>query len=380
MKDYSLLNLITLANTFGAGSSNGFKVFEKINSSGLLNAEIKNIATKIEFSDTVKSKLISAKYDRAEKIIETCKEHKINILKITDSIYPDSLKNISIPPLVLYYKGIFPDFNTLPSITIVGPRKCTDYGKKAAFSLGYRLSRAGMIVVSGGAKGCDAAAHKGVLSAEGITALLLGCGILCNYLPENKPLREEVAKSGCLISEYPPLARPSRISFPIRNRIMSGLTLGTVVVEGREGSGAIITAKAAAEEGRDVFVIPGNPSVNEYKGSNNLLREGAKPLLDCSDIFGEYLPSYPEYLDIERAYSKKDGIKTKKEIKKYEKNLKETLSNEAKIVYNYLDKQIFSIDDLSATNLSSDLILSALTELELENLIEPVVGGQYKIK
>ena len=256
----------------------------------------------------------------------------------------------------------------------------SEFGKKAAFSLGFRLSRAGMIVVSGGAIGTDTAAHKGVLSADGITVLVLACGTECNYLKENDKLREDIKKGGCIVSEYTPFTRPSKYRFPVRNRIMSGLTLGTVVVEAGVKSGGLITAKTAAEEGRDVFVIPGNPSLDTYKGSNNLFREGAKPLIDTSDIFNEYLPAYAEFLDIEKAYSKKDAIKRKKEIKQCEKNLKETLSNEAKIVYNYLDKQIFSIDDLSATTLSPDLILSALTELELEGLIEPVAGGQYKIK
>ncbi|MCQ2454849.1 MAG: DNA-processing protein DprA [Clostridia bacterium] len=380
MKELSTPNLITIQHIFGAGSLRAFKIYENIKSQNLLNNDIKTMLEKISFSEEVKIKLLAADYKIAENTIDLCKKHNVNILTIADKYYPEILKNIDVPPLVLYYKGELPNFDILPSITIVGPRKVSDYGKKVAFSLGYRLSKAGMIVVSGGALGCDTAAHEGALSTNGKTVMVLGCGIDAEYLMENKKLRDDTEKNGCIISEYPPLVKPTRHSFPIRNRIMSGLTLGTVIVEAPEKSGALITARCAMEQGRDVFVIPGSPSLKQYKGSNKLLRDGAKLLIDSSDIFGEYIPRFAEYLDLERAFSKEDEINHKKNIKKSSNNLQETLSNEAKIVYNYLDRQIFSIDDISECGLSSDEILSSLTELELENLIEPIIGGKYKLK
>lgn len=379
MKDYTLLNLITIQDVFGAGSVRAYKIVKNLIENNLLNEELSSIFDEFEFSQGIKAKLLTAQYEKAESIIKLCAEHNVKIIGINDTEYPNVLKNINDPPIILYCKGNLPNFDMLPSITIVGPRHPSEYGKKAAFSLGYRLSRAGMIVVSGGAIGSDAAAHKGVFAADGKTVVVLGCGIDADYLPENKPLRDETLKNGCLISEYPPLTNATRLSFPIRNRIMSGLTLGTIVIEAPKKSGALITAKCAAEQGRDVFVIPGNPSQEEYKGSNDLLRDGAKPLIDASDIFNEYLPSFAEYLDIQKAFSKSEIKANDKKLIKKAKNIKEILSNEAKMVYNYLDKQIFTIDDLSGIDLSSDLILSALTELELENLIKSIPGGKYKI-
>ncbi len=380
MNDYSLLNHILIQSVFGAGSNRAFIVLQKILSANMIDRHIDEILKSIKFSEEAKTKLTVNDYKIAESIVNKCKKHNVKIMKFIDDDYPTSLINISVPPIVLYYKGNFPDFDTLPSITIVGPRKSSEFGLKSAFSLGYRLSKAGMIVVSGGALGSDTAAHKGVYAADGTTVVVLGCGIDCDYLPENKDIRNSALKNGCVVSEYPPLTRPSRRSFPIRNRIMSGLTLGTIIVEAGEKSGALITARTAADEGRDVFVVPGNPSLKEYKGSNALLRDGAKPLLDASDVFNEYLPLYAEYLDIEKAFKKPETSISDKKIEKIEKNLQETLSNEAKMVYNNLNKQIFMADDLSFLNLPSDLLLSALTELELENLITALPGGKYEKK
>lgn len=318
----------------------------------------------------------------ALKILAECEKTGIKTICYGSAKYPYCLSVIENPPLVLYVKGNMPNFDDIPTIAIVGPRKVSEFGKKAAYSLSYRLSRAGFVIVSGGALGCDTYAHAGALKADGITALVLGCGINTNYLQENEKLRLAVCKKGCLVSEYPPQFNATKYTFPVRNRIISALASATVVIEAGNKSGALITAKHANEQGRDVFVIPHSPENKEFSGSNALLRDGAKPLLDASDIFNEYILRFPDKINIERAYEKQVLIpKTKENIEKnekIEKNLSETLSKQAKIVYNCLDKQKFIPEDITGTGLNAEQILSALTELEMEFYIKALPGGQYE--
>ena len=341
--------------------------------------------------ERTKSRLFSAKelvrmesvpLTNSLEIMARCREEGIEIIPFGDVRFPVCLANINDPPLVIYVKGKMPDFDNLPAVTIVGPRKVSEFGKKAAYSLGYRLAASGFTVVSGGALGTDTYAHAGALKAGGKTVLCLGNGICSDYLKENEKLRDAVSKSGCLISEYPPEFDASRYTFPIRNRIMAALGLGTVVIEAGVKSGSLITARHANEQGRDVFVIPGSPDDKKYAGSNGLLRDGAKPLLDVSDIFNEYIPQFPDKINIDNAYSKPIiDNKTVLETKVSEKNEKisiKTLSKEAQIVYNQLDKQVFLPEEINVPEISGGQLLSALTELEMEFLIEAMPGGRYK--
>lgn len=316
------------------------------------------------------------------RVLGDCNKEGIKTVALGDKNYPYCLSVIDNPPLVLYYKGESPDFDNNPSICIVGPRNVSEFGKKAAYSLGYRLARSGMTVISGGAVGADAYAHAGALKAEGKTVVVMGSGIAIDYPIENKSLRENVIRRGCVISEYPPYVNATKYTFPIRNRILSALSLGTVIIEAGQRSGALITARHALEQGRDVFVIPGSPDKPEYSGSNQLLRDGAKPLLDASDIFNEYIVRFPDKINIERAYSSRiitdKKAHTSKKIEKNQKNLNQTLSKEAKIVYNQLDKQKFFPEEIRNTGLSSGELLSALTELEMEFLIRACPGGMFE--
>ena len=299
----------------------------------------------------------------------------INVVTICDVNYPERLRNIADFPIVLFTKGEFLNIDELPLISIVGPRKVSDFGKKAAFSLAKRLSKAGMIVVSGAALGADTYAHHGALAANGKTFAVLGCGICFDYLSENRALRQKISENGCLISEHPPFAPATKYGFPIRNRIISALSVGTVVIEASLKSGSLITARLANEQGRDVFVIPGNPSLENYKGSNALLRDGAIPLLDSMDIFNLYSDKFSEKIDVVNAFITDVGENTKKT----QKNLQLGLSNDAKIVYNNLNKQKFTADDLLALDLSDDQLLSVLTELEIEGIIKALPGGSYEL-
>ncbi len=324
---------------------------------------------------SVAAKLDNSALIKAKEILEKCNRLGVSVVTFHSEGYPTPLKEIENPPIVLYVKGKMPDFENTPSVTIVGPRRVSDFGKKSAYSLGYRFARSGMVVVSGGAVGSDTFAHIGALKAEGITVLVMPCGFSVSYLEENRALREHIANKGCLISEYPPDMPVTSFTFPVRNRLLSGLTLGTILVEAGQRSGALITANHALNQGKDVFVIPGLPNMKQYKGSNALLRDGAKPLLDASDVFGEYIVRFPDKINIEKAY--KEAPKPEKE-KNNKKTLQITLSNSAKIVYNCLDKQKFYPDDLNSGLSPSDL-LSALTELEMEFIIRALPGGQYEI-
>lgn len=373
--------LIWLQTALGAGNIRAVRALKYFgNAENIYRASPNERKAAGIFSPKDLSRLSAAKIDTAKRIIDDCRKYGIDIVPLGDTKYPYCLSVIDNPPLVLYVKGEKLDFDNTPAICIVGTRKVSDYGKKAAYSLAYRLSKSGMTVVSGGAVGSDYYAHLGALKAGGKTALVMGCGIECGYLPKNEPLRRHVAENGCIISEHPPKAGLTKFSFPIRNRIMSALALGTVVVEAGRKSGALITANHALEQGRDVFVIPGSPTAEQYVGSNALLRDGAKPLLDVSDILTEYIPRFPDKIDIEKAYERSQKTAKKTVEKQIHKKLSnETLSKEAKIVYNHLDKHKFYPDEIGGTDLGSSEILSALTELELEGLIRALPGGRYEL-
>lgn len=373
--------LIWLQSALGAGNIRAVRALKAFGSAeNIYKASPSERKAAGVFSPKDLKRLNDIKTGTVKGIIADCRKYGIDIIPLGDKKYPYCLTVIDNPPLVLYVKGEMLDFDNTPAICIVGPRKVSDYGKKAAYSLAYRLSKSGMTVVSGGAVGSDYYAHLGALKADGKTALVMPCGIESGYLSQNVPLRKCVSENGCIISELPPKAGLTKFSFHIRNRIMSALSLGTVVVEAGKKSGALITANHALEQGRDVFVIPGSPTAEQYVGSNALLRDGAKPLLDVSDIFNEYIPRFPDKIDVKRAYEKPRKTAKKTETKEvYKKLSNETLSKEAKIVYNHLDKHKFYPDEIGGAELQPSEILSALTELELEGLIRAIPGGRYEL-
>lgn len=358
------------------GNNKLLKILEYFKSAeGVYFASDEKLKASRLFSDGELKRAMDKNLKFAEEVIKLSGENGIKIITFFDFLYPNTLRNIPNPPLVLYIKGRLPDFDTTPTITIVGPRRVSDFGEKSAYSLAHRLSRAGITVVSGGAYGGDTAAHIGAIKAGGNTVAILPCGILSSYLKENENLRQKIAQTGCLISEYPPKKPVLRSSFTVRNRLLAAISHSTVVVEAGEKSGTLITANYACEYGKELFVIPGNPTYPHYKGSNTLLRDGAKPLLSASDIFNEYLPHFAEKIDLENAFKQNKKTKTdKKEIK----NLPLSLSKEAKMVYNQLDKLKFSADDLLSLGISDDELISAITELEMEHLIKAIPGGMYE--
>ena len=230
----------------------------------------------------------------AEKILDDCRREKLQILTYQDAAYPGRLKNISDPPLVFYYKGRLPDFDGLPLIAVVGTRGASPYGLTTAKRMGYQIARCGGIVVSGMAFGIDGMAMRGALTGGGAVVGILGCGAEQIYPISNRSLFADTESYGCILSEFPPGTPPLARNFPRRNRIISGLSCGVLVVEAPEKSGALITARQAADQGRDVFVVPGNIDVPTFVGSNRLLRDGAIAVSHGWDILSEYEVLFPD--------------------------------------------------------------------------------------
>lgn len=335
-------------------------------------------------------------------IIRECERTGIKIITPDNEKYPKRLFHIPNPPAVLYVKGELPSIDEEVCITIVGPRKASAYGVEKTFEISKALTRGGCVIVSGGAKGIDAASHVGALSENGKTIAVLGCGINHNYLKINAPLREEIAKHGCLISEYPPQCEAFKRNFPLRNRLMSALSLGVLVAEAPERSGALITANHAAEQGKDLFVIPGSPDDKFYFGSNKLLRDGAKPYIEPIDILEEYVEMYPHKINLYEACDIIDNrtfedyfneysiiaenpfadilaIEKRENARYIKRTDVSTLSGDAQKIYELANEE-FSTDEM-VYQLGKDImdIQSAIMELQLSGVVEALLGGRYKI-
>lgn len=301
--------------------------------------------------------------------------------------YPGPLRQIHNPPCALYYKGTLPDFSSEPAVSIVGTRKATQTGKTAARSFAYELARNGVIVVSGGALGIDTAAHQGALQAGGKTVCVLGCGIDTDYLMANAALRGVIAENGALLSEFPPQTQASGSNFPIRNRIISGLSFGTLVVEAAAKSGSLITADYALEQGREVFAVPCGIFSPVSAGANNLIKSGAKPVSGAKEILEEY-PGWGKnkfFLDdtktnviIEECSVKSSSYLENKEQALPDKN---NFSSDAQILLSSLTDRPRPIAELTEiTQLTAARLLSAVTELELEGAIESHSGRRYSLR
>lgn len=225
-----------------------------------------------------------------ERELELIRKYGCQVITLYDAAYPPHLKQIDTPPLVLYVKGELVPEDAL-SLSFVGSRNAKDYGRKVSYRLSYQLAQRGLTVVSGFAKGIDTAAHRGALEAGGRTIAVMGNGLSLIYPATNKDLAEKITESGALISEFPMGAKPKPRNFPRRNRIISGLTLGTVVVEASNRSGALITARLAGEQGREVFAVPGEIFSELSTGTHKLINNGAKLINTVDDLLNE-LPPY----------------------------------------------------------------------------------------
>ncbi len=331
-------------------------------------------------------KLSSFSVVDAEALIEYSEKIGQQVVTPECNTYPEPLKQIHNPPCALYVKGTLPDFSSVVSISIVGTRKATVTGIATARSFAFELAKQGVVVVSGGALGIDTASHKGALQAGGKTVCVLGCGIDFNYLMGNAQLRAAIANSGAVISEYPPNTQAINSNFPIRNRIISGLTLGTLVVEAAGKSGSLITADYALEQGRDVFAVPAGIFSPVSQGVNNLIKSGAKPVSNAGEILEEYLYRFPDKINLNDTSTNvifHDNKITSDicEDKAVFKSLNAAdFSADAAVLYSKLTNVPCHIAELEhLSGIPTPRLLTAVTELELAEKISSHSGRRYSL-
>ena len=255
---------------------------------------------RLEIGDELKAKLKNKSSAEAKKIYYWCRERGVRLLAYDDPAFPERLKTIGRKPVLLYCKGREIDLNDNLLIAMVGTRRMTSYGKRTAYSISYDLARAGAVVVSGMALGVDGVCHQGALDALGDTVAILGCGIDIAYPKENLDLMIALENKGLILTEYKPGTHPSKTTFPTRNRLISGISQGTFVIEGDRRSGAMITARCAREQGRDLFALPGMVGEQNSEGTNALLCDGATPVTSAFDLLANYKILYPDRIFTER--------------------------------------------------------------------------------
>ena len=294
--------------------------------------------------------------------MEAMKRESIKIISIDSNEYPELLRQIDNPPYVLYKKGEG-DLKK-PCIAIVGSRKCSEYGYTMAYEIAKGLSKAGVMVVSGLALGIDAAAHKGALE-DGATVAVLGNGSDICYPPSNSQLQKQIELMGCTLSEYPLGTNPNPGFFPARNRIISGLCRGVLIVEAAERSGSLITANLALEQGRDVFAVPGNVWSKMSIGSNKIIQSGAKLVMNSDDILEEI----EQYLPLKAI--KSDKISTNPHLN--------GLAQDEIMVYDYLSQEPLYIDEVNnEVKIPIAVLQHIITSLELKGLSENgIMEGYY---
>ncbi len=314
---------------------------------------------------------------RASKAAQICANNSWHIVTQTDEYYPPHLKNISNSPAVLYVNGDPKCLKSLLNIAIVGARDASRYGKEVAYRLAASLTKAGATVISGGALGIDSASHEGAISAGGKTVAVMGCGLGASYLPENESLRNNVSKNGAVISEYYPLSSPARGSFPMRNRIISGMSLATVIVEAGEKSGSLGTAHHAIQQGRDVCAVPGDAISSAYIGSNILIANGAKPVFSAADVLSDYVYTYPELINLDNVERTLASTEKSAPVKQ---RMPDGMDEKHRKVYELFSDTEVSYDTLVIkSGLSAPELSVVLTELELEGVITVCPGNRYKI-
>lgn len=296
-----LKHWIWLTTRNGIGARTVMKVLEHFSSPEEAFYAQKDDYIRAGFNEKDAAALSDKDEELPRAIISECGEKGIQILTLQDAAYSDRLRNISDPPAVLYYKGYLPVFDDEPLVAVIGSRKCTIYAMRQASQMGAQIGNCGGIVVSGLAAGGDAMAMSGAISTGQPVVGVLGCGVDIVYPRSNKDLFDDVVRRGCLISEYPPGTRPTKYTFPARNRIISGLSLGVVVIEAPAKSGTLITADFALEQGRDLFAMPGPANSSFCAGSNRLIKEGAIPVESGWEVMREYQALYPDRIREVRA-------------------------------------------------------------------------------
>jgi len=350
-----------------------------INATTASAAELRGVegigATK---ASAIRRALDEADVDEERRRVE---EHGVSLLAIDDPGYPTLLKHIYDPPPLLYVRGAIERVDSL-SLAVVGSRRCTAYGQEQAERFGAGCAQAGLTVISGGARGIDSAAHRAALRVTGRTIAVLGCGLATCYPPENADLFDRIAASGAVISELPMTSPPLAENFPRRNRIISGLALGVLVVEAAMRSGALITARLAAEEHhREVMAVPGRADSGASSGCHQIVREGwatlvtnAADVLECLGEAGRILRDNVAFAgESEDAAASSEASSSSV--------VQATLTAEQRKIVESLRAEPSDIDVLSrTTGLAMAAVRTQLTLLELRGVIERVAGNRVRLR
>lgn len=353
--------------------------------------------------------------EQADSVVRECDTNGWKLVTPDCPHYPPLLLRINNFPVVLYTWGDLGCLEGRVPVAVVGTRSASRYSIDVAGRLSASLAGAGAAVVSGGALGIDSAAHTGALFGGGVTVAVLGCGLAANYLPGNRALRAQIAQNGAVVTEYPPQTQAVGPNFPIRNRIISGISCGTVVIEAGERSGSLITASFALEQGRDVFAVPGDVINSSYTGTNKLIRDGAKPVFSAMDVLEEYDARFPGLLDLDSlGHSLSDvpvmpggfgdaknlparkaapatagkplppktpfPVHKKSAVQKTRRILPDSLSEITRRVYAAITAEPTHVDDIvRAVKHEPAQVITALTELEVYGFIELTSGKRYAL-
>ena len=353
--------------------------------------------TAVQLPEESYTALSDKELKNARALAAECSQKRVGIVTIGDSGYPARLRQIPDAPLVLYYRGRLPNWEAYPAIGIVGTRKASGYGLQIAEKMGAQIAACGGMVVSGAADGIDSAAMKQALLQDGPVVGVLGFGADVVYPASSRKLFAQLEEKGCLISEYPPGTPGYKWNFPQRNRLISGISHGVLVVEAPERSGALITARHAMEQGREVFVVPGNINSDTSAGSNNLLREGATAVFEGYDILREYASRFPgqirkaEPKEIPHIPEKVEVVPTKpakkpidnREVTQYSvlNSGAGTLTEEEKTLLSHLTPKIEGVDEVIArSGMETAKALSVLTKLSLKGMVKHHPGKCISLK
>ena len=341
------------------------EVFDK--PENILRASFEKLTSIFGIGEKIAQEIVSFKEEDLDKELDLARKYGLKILTQDNKDYPENLKNIYDPPIVLYVKGEINPIDKL-SIAIVGSRRSSFYGLEQAKQFAKGLSALGFTVVSGLARGIDTQAHKGALLGGGRTIAVIGSGFKYMYPPENKELAEDIAKKGAVISEFPIETEPIRQNFPRRNRVISGLSLGVMVVEAGQNSGALITADFALEQGREVFALPGKVDSPNAFGTNGLIKQGARLVSSVDDIIEEFnldMLALPKERPLE-----KDGFSQQPKD-----NL---LPDEERLIYNALSSEPLTWDDIiERTGIKNNKLSRILLSLQMRRLIKQLPGKQF---
>jgi DNA processing protein len=360
------------------GPVRGRRLLKKFGSpSAILNASLEELTQAEGINQEVATKIIEQRQktdlDTQLRLIE---KHNIILIPFDSPVYPPNLKTIFDPPLVLFVKGEFLPRDEV-SVAIVGTRLNTFYGRAMAEKFSAQLAQAGFTIISGGARGIDTFAHQAALNSGGRTIAVLGCGLDIIYPTENKALFERISREGVLISEFPMGSLPKPQNFPVRNRIISGLSLGVVVIEAPQKSGAIITASCAIEQGREVFSVPGRADTFTAKGTHQLLKEGARLAESAEDIIEELGPQIEARIKgLRQIQCAQAQVRPKQNSAALPAHTAHILSEDEKKVYRLLCGVPLHLEELvNKTRLSAARVYNLVTLLQIKGLLRQLPGN-----